>query len=699
MAETLAFKTELKQLLHLIVHSLYSHPDIFLRELISNASDAIDTVRFQSLTNESLLEGDSDWKIKLIPSAEKQTLTISDNGIGMSKETVVENLGTIARSGTKAFLEALKAANTAQRPELIGQFGVGFYSAFMVADKVTVVSKMAGQPGVRWESDGQGEYTVEDSDRTTRGTDVTLHLKPEAKDFLESYKLRSIVKKYSDFVEFPIVMDVETTAEDKTKTKVEETLNSRKALWLRSKNEVKEEEYVEFYRHLSHDHEPPLRTIHYSAEGNIEFKALLYIPAHRPFDLMMGDSNKGLHLYIQRIFIMDDCETLLPRWLRFVRGVVDSPDLPLNVSRELLQQSAPLEKIKSNLTTKLISTLDEVRKKDADKYASFFKELGVFLKEGAAQDWTNREKVSDLLLFESTKTDADKYTSLGDYVERMPGDQTQIFYLSGEARELMLQSPHLEAYVGKGQEVLLLTDPADEFVIESLGQYKGKQFQAIDKVSDETGVDDAAKTKYAELLKLLAAKLPQIREARLTNRLKESAVCLVSEEGTWSANMQRMMGRMGREAGPAGPRVLEVNPGHPVIEALESLRAKDANDGRLEVLCQLLYDEALIGEGTKVPDPAAFAKRLNELVLKSLANLTIGPGACPGTDGFRRGSSRRIGISPNMRDDLCRFRTFGPRPSPGSYRCAVPPNGRPAGTCAKSVRQMSCLEGGSRSSR
>ena len=620
MAETLAFKTELKQLLHLIVHSLYSHPDIFLRELVSNASDAIDTVRFQSLTNEALLEDNADWKIKLIPDKEKSTLTIADNGIGMSRETVVENLGTIARSGTKAFLEALKAANSAQRPELIGQFGVGFYSAFMVADKVTVVTKMAGQPAVRWESDGQGEYTIEESDRSTRGTDVILHLKTEAKDFLESFKLRGIIKKYSDFVEFPIVLDVEKTDPEGKKSIVEETLNSRKALWLRSKNEIKEEEYVEFYKHLSHDHEPPLKTIHYAAEGNIEFKALLYIPAHRPMDLMFGDSNKGLHLYIQRVFIMDDCETLLPRWLRFVRGVVDSPDLPLNVSRELLQQSAPLEKIKSNLTTKIINTLDEIRKKDVDKYAAFFKDLGVYLKEGASQDWANREKIADLLLFESTKTEADKLTNLGDYVERMPSAQEKILYLSGETRELMLQSPHLEAYAALGQEVLLLTDPADEFVIESLGQYKGKSFQAIDKVTDESTIDEAAKTKYAELLKVLATKLPQIKEARLTNRLKESAVCLVSEEGTWSANMQRLMSRMGRDAGPAGPRVLEVNPSHPVIEALEAVRAKDAGDARLDTLCHLLYDEALIGEGAKVPDPSAFSKRLNELVLKSLAS-------------------------------------------------------------------------------
>jgi molecular chaperone HtpG len=618
--ETLAFKTELKQLLHLIVHSLYSHPDIFLRELISNASDAIDTVRFRSLTHADLLEGDSDWKIRLIPDAAAGTLTVSDNGIGMSRETIVENLGTIARSGTRAFLEALKASQAEQRPELIGQFGVGFYSAFMVADKVTVLSRTAGKPedGARWESDGQGEFTVEQVDKPTRGTDVILHLKPEAKEFLEPYRLRTIVKKYSDFVEFPVSVVTEKE-EDGKKVPSEEVLNAQKALWLRNKSEIKEDEYLEFYKHLTHDQDKPLKTIHYAAEGNIEFKALLYIPAHRPFDLMFGDSDKGLHLYIQRVFIMDDCEALLPRWLRFVRGVVDSPDLPLNVSREILQQSAPLEKIKSNLVLKILNTLDEVKRNDFERYTGFYQDLGVFLKEGAAHDWSHREKIADLLLFESTKTDAGKLTTLADYVSRMPGDQTKIHYLAGETRAIMEQSPHLESYRARGEEVLLLTDPADEFVIDAVREYKGKPFQAIDKLGAEAStIDDATKQKFQPLLDLFKAKLPQIKEARLTQRLKESAVCLVAEEGAWSINMQRLMQRMSREKPAEAPRILEVNPGHPVIETLETLRARDANDARLESICQLLYDQALIGEGSKVPDPAAFTRRLNELVLKNL---------------------------------------------------------------------------------
>jgi len=615
-AETLAFKTELKQLLHLIIHSLYSHPDIFLRELISNASDAVDNARFQSLTNQDILEGECDWQIRIVPNESEGTLTISDNGIGMSRETIVENLGTIARSGTKAFLESLKAANAQQRPDLIGQFGVGFYSAFMVADKVTVISRMAGKPedAVRWESEGQGDFRIESTTKEKRGTDIVLHLKPDAKQFLEPHRLRSLVKKYSDFVEHPIVLVTEK--EDKSAS--EETINARKAIWLRPKSEVKEEEYFEFYQHLTHDHDKPLRTIHFSAEGQVEFKALLFVPSHRPFDLMWGDSDKGLHLYIQRVFIMDDCEALLPRWLRFLRGVVDSPDLPLNVSREILQQSAPLEKIKSNLVSKAISTLDEIRRKDPEKYLAFYKDLGVFLKEGAYQDWNHREKIGDLLLFDSTKTETGKLTSLGDYVERMLSEQNEILYLAGESREILLQSPHLEAYRAKGQEVLLLTDPSDEIVLESLRQYKGKSFRAIDKGAADAGVEEEAKTRFKPLLELIQSKLPQIQEARLTNRLKESAVCLMASEKAFSPNVQRLMQRMGQAPSEPEKRVLELNPAHALVQAMEELRSRNADDPRLDTACRLLYDEAVIAEGAKVQDPADFARRLNEVAIRSL---------------------------------------------------------------------------------
>ncbi len=615
-AETLSFKTELKQLLHLIIHSLYSHKDIFLRELISNASDAIDRARFQSLTKPELLEGDSEWKIRLVPDEKARTLTITDNGIGMSREGIVEHLGTIARSGTREFLEALKQADAQQRPELIGQFGVGFYSAFMVADKVTVVSRPAGskpEEGVRWESDGQGQYSIEPYTKPTRGTDVILHLKEEDQDFLQPYRLRKLVKKYSDFVEHPIALV--TTKDDGTQA--EEVLNARKAIWLRAKNEVTQQEYNEFYKHLAHDTQDPLQTIHYRAEGQLEFRALLYLPAHKPIDLIWGDTSKGLHLYIQRVFILDDVETLLPKYLRFVRGVVDSPDLPLNVSREILQQSAPLEKIRSNLTSKVLNTLEDLKRREYEKYVGFYRELGVFLKEGAYQDWNNREKLADLLLFESTKTDTGKLTTLAEYVERMPGEQTEIYYLAGDSRELLEQSPLLESFKAKSWEVLLLTEPADEFVFDTLREYKGKTLRVIDKAGlDQAGVSEERKQEFKPLLDFLKEKIPDIKEARLTGRLKESAVCLVAEEGALSAHMERILERLGRTTDAPGQRVLEVNAEHPVVQALRQRLAKDRADPRLESYARLLYDEALILEGSKVKDPLALARRINDLLVK-----------------------------------------------------------------------------------
>jgi molecular chaperone HtpG len=616
--ETMQFKAELKQLLHLIIHSLYSHKDIFLRELISNASDAIDRIRFQGLTKPELLEDNADWKIKLTPDETNRTLTISDNGVGMSRETIVEQLGTIARSGTREFLDSLKAADAKDRPELIGQFGVGFYASFMVADKVTVISRMAGAPanGVRWESVGAGDFTIEACTKPTRGTDVILHLREDAKEFLDPNRLHGLVTKYSDFVEHPIVMDVDNDGK-----KIEDTLNARKAIWLRNKTDISEDEYNAFYKHLAHDSNNPLKTIHYKAEGQMEFKALLYVPAQKPFDLMWGDSKKGLQLYIQRVFILDDCETLLPRYLRFVRGVVDSPDLPLNVSREILQHSAPLEKIKSNLTGKVLGTLEEMKRKEFDKYVGFYRELGVFLKEGAYQDYENKKKLADLLLFESTKTDAGKLTALADYVDRMSGDQTEIYYLAGDSRDVMEQSPLLESFKANSWEVLLLTEPADEFVLDSLHEYKGKQLKAIDKAGiDQSHLSDEKKKQFQPLLAYFKEKIGDIGDARLTNRLKESAVCLVSDEHAMSASMERLLQRMQRDKpAPANKRILEVNPDHPLVQAMEKLHAKDKSNARLEKYARLLYDQAVILEGSKVKDPLTFAQRLNELLLKDAA--------------------------------------------------------------------------------
>jgi molecular chaperone HtpG len=615
-SETLAFKTELKQVLDIIIHSLYSHKEIFLRELISNASDAIDTLRFQSLTKPELLEHGGDWKIKIIPDEKNRTLTISDNGIGMSKEAIVENLGTIARSGTKAFLETLKRSEVKDRPELIGQFGVGFYSSFMVSDKVTVISRPAGgksNEGVKWESDGQGEFTMESVDKSTPGTEVILHLREDAPEYLQEWKIRELVKRSSDFVEHPIVMDV--TREKETK---QETLNSRKAIWLRARNEVDEKEYAAFYQHLSHDFQAPAKVIHYSAEGVIEFKALLFLPSHKPFDLMWGNSKKGLQLYIRRVFIMDDPEVMLPAYLRFVKGVVDSPDLPLNVSREMLQQSAPLEKIKSNLVNKVLRTLEEMKKDEYDAYLKFYKELGIFLKEGVYQDWTRREQLADLLLFESTRTEKGQLTTLEKYVAAMPEEQKEIYYLFGENREAVEHSPLLESFKARGQEVLFLTDAIDEFVAQALTEYKGKKLQAIDK--GELGgeqVDEEKKKRFAPLVDFLKSKLPDLKDVRLSRRLCDSAAVLVAEEGAMGPHMERMLQRFGRaDEIPPSQKILEVNPDHPAIEAVEKLHAKDASDPRLEAYAILLYEQAVVAEGSRLKDPIAFAKRINELLVK-----------------------------------------------------------------------------------
>jgi molecular chaperone HtpG len=621
-SESMPFRTELEQLLDLIIHSLYSHPDIFLRELISNASDAIDTLRFESLTHPEILDGGAEWKIKLIPDQTEGTLTVSDNGIGMTKEDIIENLGTIARSGTRAFLENLRQADAKSRPELIGQFGVGFYSAFMVADRVTVVSRKAGQAtAVRWESDGQGQFNVETVDKPSRGTDVILHLKPDMREFLDEWKLRELVKKYSDYVEHPIVMDV-TREKDKEKTIVEETLNSQQAIWLRPKSEITEEDYNNFYQHLAHDWEKPAEIIHYTAEGTIEFRALLYIPAHKTPDLLMGDARKGLHLYIRRVFIMDDSEALLPLYLRFVKGVVDSPDLPLNVSREILQRSAPLEKIKSNLVSKILRTFADMQRENLAKYTDIFKELGTFLKEGVYQDRANRDQLADLLLFESTKTEPGKYASLRDYVDRMPGEQQEIYYLIGESRDLLEQSPYVEAFQAKGREVLLLTEPIDEFVVQGLTEYKNKKLKAADRgelPGDQ--VSDEQKKRFAPLLEFMKKKLDEVKEVRLTKRLKESAACLVADEWAMGAHMERLMQRMGLAADlPATQRIMELNPDHPAVAAMQSLHEKNAQDERLEKYSRILYDEAVLAEGSRLKDPADFARRVNELLAKDAAS-------------------------------------------------------------------------------
>jgi molecular chaperone HtpG len=624
-SEKLEFKTELKQLLHIITHSLYSNKEIFLRELISNASDAINKIKFDSLSHEEKLEGNKDWKIKIIADRAAGTLTVSDNGIGMSRDLAVEHLGTIAKSGTRAFLEGLKNKDAKEQPELIGQFGVGFYSAFMVADKVTVISRMAGDPrdGVKWESDGQGEFTVESIEKPTRGTDVVLHLKPDEKDFLDEYRLRQIVKKFSDFIEHPVVMDVEKTDEQKNKTVVEETLNSRKAIWLRSKSENTPEEHNAFYKQIANDFDDPAKVIQYTAEGVNEFKVLLYVPAHRPLELQWGgDIKYGPRLYIQRVLIMDHCEALLPPYLRFIKGVVDCSDLPLNISREMLQHNPLLEKIKNNLVRSVLKALEEMKTDEHEKYVKFHRELGSILKEGVNRDWSNREKIADLLLFESMKTPAGEYTTLAKYVEAMPAEQKAIWYLIGETREQIEHSPYLETFRARGQDVLLLTDPIDEFTLPHLGKYKDKELKAVDRDEPESDKDEAAKKtqeqeKFQRLFAHLKEKLPEVSDVRLSSRLKESAACLVAGEGSMSAHMEQLMQRMGREQGiEASRRILELNGEHPAVLALQQLYDKDSRDPRIEDYARLLYDQAVIAEGSKIKDPVAFARRINELLVK-----------------------------------------------------------------------------------
>lgn len=614
------FKTELSQLLHLITHSLYSHREVFLRELISNACDAIDKIRFEALTKTELLDGDSDWKILIDIDKEAKTLTISDNGIGMDEESLVHNLGTIAHSGTKAFLSRLKDEGLKDNPELIGQFGVGFYSAFMVADRVTVDSRMHGASAVQWTSDGTGSFTITEGRRESRGTTVTLHLKEDASEYLEEYTIRSIVKKFSDFVEHPVVLLTTEKDEEKgTEEKKEEQLNTRKAIWLRAKSEITSDEYNEFYKHISHDFNNPSEVIHYNAEGAIEFKALLFIPEKKPFDMIMNNDPKAhLNLYVQRVFISNEFENLLPAYLRFVKGVVDAADLPLNVSREILQENPQLDKIRRNLVSRILKTLSEMKTKNYDKYLKFYAEFGPMLKEGLQSDFENSEKIADLLLFETTATKPGEMRSLADYVESMKDGQEEIIYLAAEHRGIAENSPFLEGFKAAGKEVLFMLDPIDEFVIPRIGEYKGKKFKAANKgdVGDEETLKDEQK-KFEGFLGFIKEKLSGVKEVRLSTRLKESPACLVGDEYSMSPHIEAMMRRMGQPV-PEQERVLELNPSHPVVEAVQSMYEADKNDPKLSESIELLRDLAHVAEGSKVENPAAFSSRIAALMARDL---------------------------------------------------------------------------------
>ncbi|MCY4545026.1 MAG: molecular chaperone HtpG [Gemmatimonadetes bacterium] len=630
--ETMEFKSELRQILHLITHSLYSHKEIFLRELISNASDAINKIRFNSINNSDLLDGDTEWKIRLIVDKDKKTLTVSDNGAGMSRDTIIDQLGTIAKSGTKAFIETLQQADEASRPELIGQFGVGFYSAFMVADRVTVVSRLAGDPvdqGVRWVSAGEGDFTVKIVDKESHGTDVTLHLKEDEQEFLEEWRLRQVVKEFSDFIEYPVVMDVERNEpvegeDEKTEAVIrEETLNSMKALWLRSKDEIEADEYNAFYRQISHDYGDPAKVIHYAAEGLTEFKVLLFIPAKRPFDMMFGDPKVGPRLYVQRVQIMENCEEMLPPYLRFIKGVVDCADLPLNVSREILQQNPILDRIRKNIVKRIFTTLEEMKKDEFDKYVDFFKELGLILKEGMAQDFENRDTLTSLAVYESMNTEAGKYISMDEYVDQMPPDQEEIYYLIGEHRGMLERTPYLEVFRDRGWNVLFMTDPIDEFVMSSVTEYRDKKYKAANK--GDIAADESAKARaeddektFKALIETLKGKISDVQDIRLSTRLKDSASCLVADEGAMSAHMERLMQRMGEGEGQDSKRILELNAGHPVVQGLQKLHDSDSSDVRVESIGRLLYEQAVVAEGSKLDDPVGFAGRINELLVKEL---------------------------------------------------------------------------------
>ncbi len=640
---TKQFQTEVQQLLDLVIHSLYSNKDIFLRELISNASDAIDKVSFESHSNEALLENDSDWKIKLIPNKEAGTLTIRDNGIGMTMAEVEENIGTIARSGTKAFMQNLKDKAASDSPELIGQFGVGFYASFMVSDKVTLETRKGGtaaDSGCRWESTGDGSYTIEECSLEKRGTEITLQLKEEFKQYLDEWKIRSIVKKYSDYIQYPVVMDVTRTETPKgvngeeiegagTIEKTEEqTLNSMKAIWARPKSEVTEEEYTEFYKHVSHDYDAPFRTIHFSAEGTSEFKALLYLPAKKPFDMFMNDRKKGLQLYVRRVFISDKCEELIPDYLRFVKGVVDSADLPLNVSREILQEDVQIKRIQKSLVGKVLSTLAEVKDKSFDEYVTFWKEFGQVIKEGMHFDYANKEKLQELMLFESTSTEAGSFASLKNYVERMPEDQKEIYYITGSSRETLEQSPHLEMFRAKGYEVLFLTDPVDEWVVQSLTEYNEKPLKAVDRGDISLDSEEEKKEKekkreeaqkeFSDLISMISDRLKdKVKEVRFSNRLTDSACCLVADEYGMNANMERIMKAM-NQAVPDSKRILELNPDHAILKAMASIHQKDASAAALADYADLLYDQALLTEGSTIKDPLRFTKLVSDLMVKAV---------------------------------------------------------------------------------
>ena len=629
--ETLGFQTEVKQLLNLMAHALYSNKEIFLRELISNASDAADKLRFEALRDDSLYEGEAELKIRVEFDKNLKTITVIDNGIGMSRAEVVEHLGTIAKSGTKQFFEAL-TGDESKDSRLIGQFGVGFYSCFVVAKQVEVISRRAGlgrAEGVRWRSDGQNDYTIETFDRPRRGTKVILQLRDEMEEFLDGYRLRNIITRYSDHISLPIVMPKEAPAEadkdDKDK-KVEsatgeETVNSATALWRRNKKDIKAEEYQEFYKHVAHDFEPPLAHIHSKVEGKLEYTSLLYIPARAPFDLWDRQQRHGVKLYVRRVFIMDDAEQLLPAWLRFVRGIVDSDDLPLNVSREILQHNKVIDSIRSGCTKKVLGLLKDLAEKEQEKYAEFWKTFGKVLKEGVVEATDQKAELAALFRFASTHEETDEQkVSFKDYIGRMAKDQKAIYFVTAESCATARHSPHLEIFRKKGIEVLLLGDPIDEWVTGQLSEFEGRPLQSVNKGRLDLGeIQDEAEKQQDEQNNKAFDKLgqrikkalgEQVKEVRASARLTTSPACLVSDEQDMGRHLEQILKASGQNI-PGSKPILEINPAHPVLQRIDN----EPDEDRFADWAQILFDQALLSEGGQLRDPAGFVSKLNGLIV------------------------------------------------------------------------------------
>ena len=623
--ETLSFQAEVSQVLNLVIRSLYSNKEIFLRELISNASDAAEKLRFEALTDEALFEEDPELRIRVTFDQEQGTVTISDNGIGMNRQEVTETIGSIASSGTRKFFESM-SGDQAKDSELIGQFGVGFYSAFIVADKVTLETRRAGlgqEHGVRWQSTGEGDYTIENVDKPGRGTDVILHLREDEKEFLENFRLRSIISKFSDHITIPVEMEKEHYGEEEEKPETPEfeRVNKGTALWMRNRSEITDEEYTEFYKHVSHDFEEPLTHVHNRVEGTNEYTSLLFIPKRAPFDLWDRDQQHGVKLFVRRVFIMDEAEKLMPRYLLFVKGVVDADDLPLNVSREILQHNRKIDTIRQANVKRILGALEKLAEDDKEQYQTFWDQFGKVMKEGPAEDFGNKERIAGLLRFASTHNEADEQTvSLADYVGRMQEGQEKIYYITADSAAAARFSPHLEVLKKKGIEVLLLSDRVDEWLVTSLLDFDGKSLQSVAKGEldlgeledkEEKESSDKEAESHKDLLERMQGVLGEsVKEVKVSHRLTDSPACLVVEEHDMSANLARVLKSVGQDAPQTKP-IMEINLSHPLLERLE----QESDEARFGDLSQVLFDQAQLAEGGQLDDPAGFVRRLNSLML------------------------------------------------------------------------------------